>query len=194
AYTIEGLIRFDNLGITTHATTDATVTGASLTLTVDFGTTAPTIRGYYLAAPWSVAPGTDLGWLRTGAGANWNTPGAPGQGTDVVAGKSFVLPSVTGTQTVTVPLDPAVVQSWIDNPNANQGILLVNETAGAVVRVDASENGTVSARPKLSVSYTVALSTFPGTLQFSNSSFSVNENQGDATITVTSNCGSTGRT
>jgi urease beta subunit len=192
AYTIEGLIRFDNLGITTHATTDATVTGASLTLTVDFGTSASTIRGYYLLAPWTIAPGTDLGWLRTGAGANWNTPGALGQGTDVIAGKSFVLPSVTGTQTVTVNLDPAVVQSWIDNPNADQGILLVNETTGAVVRVDASENATAAARPKLSVSYTVALSTFPGALQFSNSSYSVNENQGSVTVTVTRTSGSTG--
>jgi hypothetical protein len=147
AYQIESLIRFDNLGITTHATTDANVTAASLTLTVDFGTTPSTIRGYYLAAPWSVAPGTDLGWLRTGAGANWNTPGALGQGTDVIAGKSFLLPGGTGTQTVTVNLDPAVVQSWIDNPSADQGILLVNETTGAIVRVDASENATVAAGP-----------------------------------------------
>src|SRR6185312_1895893 len=30
AYTIEGLIRFGNLGITTHAATDASVTGATL--------------------------------------------------------------------------------------------------------------------------------------------------------------------
>src|SRR5262249_34495147 len=155
-----------------------TVTSASLTLTVDFGTTPSTVRGYYLATPWSTAPGTDLGWVRTGAGANWAVPGALGQGTDVVAGTSFLLPSATGTHTFTVNLDPAVVQSWIDNPNADQGILLVNETTGAVVRVDASENATASARPKLSVSYTVALSTFPGALQFSNSSFSVNENQG----------------
>src|SRR5262249_35245153 len=60
AYTIEGLIRFDNLGITTHAATDALVTSASLTLTVDFGSTPANIRGYYVAAPWSTAPGTDL--------------------------------------------------------------------------------------------------------------------------------------
>src|SRR5262249_17482972 len=125
-------------------------------------------------------------------GANWNTPGALGQGTDVVAGKSFVLPGGTGTQTVTVALDPAVVQSWIDNPGANQGILLVNETTGAVVRVDASENATVAARPKLSTRYTVTSSTFPGPLQFSSSSFSVNENQGTATVTVTRAGGSQG--
>src|SRR5262249_12999000 len=56
----------------------------------------------------------------------------------------------------TVNLDPAIVQSWIDDPNANQGILLVNETAGAVVRVDASENASATLRPKLSISYTVS--------------------------------------
>jgi hypothetical protein len=192
AYQIEGLIRFDNLGITTHSATDAVVTAASLTLTADFGTTAATIRGYYVATPWSVAPGTDLGWITTGAGANWNTPGALGQGTDVLAGKSFLLPSVTGTQTVTIALDSAVVQSWIDNPNANQGILLVNQTTGAIVRIDASENATAAWRPKLSVSYNVVTSTFPGALQFSSPTFNVNENGGTATVTVTRTGSSTG--
>src|SRR5207302_845204 len=66
-YTIEWLIRFSNLGITTNATTNATVTAATLTLTVDSWTANPTIRGYYLLGPWTTAPGTDLGWLRTGA-------------------------------------------------------------------------------------------------------------------------------
>src|SRR5262249_35275905 len=151
-----------------------------------------TIRGYYLAAPWTIAPGTNLGWLHTGAGANWNIPGALGQGTDVIAGKSFVLPSGTGTQTVTIALDPAVVQSWINNPNANQGIVWVNETTGAIVRVDASETATAGLRPKLGISYTVAASTFPGALQFSNSSFSVSETDGTATVTVTRTNGSSG--
>src|SRR5262249_46837271 len=154
--------RFDNLGITSNAITHATVTGATLTLTVENFSANPTVRGYYLLAPWTTAPGTDLGWLRTGAGPNWVVPGAGGQGTDVVAGKSFALPGITGTgaQAITANLDPAVVQSWIDNPSANQGIVLVNATTGAVVRVNASENATAAVRPKLSVSYTVS-SSFP---------------------------------
>src|SRR6185436_17549033 len=142
----------------THAATNANVTGATLTLTVESFSANPTIRGYYVSAPWSTAPGTDLGWLRTGGGQNWTIPGALGQGTDVVWGKSFVVPGITGngTQTITLNLDPIVVQNWIDDPNANQGILLVNETTGAVVRIDASENATATLRPKLSVSYTVS--------------------------------------
>jgi hypothetical protein len=195
AYSIEGLIRFDNLGITSNSLTHANVTGATLTLSVDTFSANPTIRGYYVAAPWTTAAGTDLGWLRTGAGQNWAVPGAGGQGTDVVAGKSFVLSGITGngTQSITVNLDPVVVQTWIDNPAANQGILLVNETTGAIVRVNASENATAAARPKLGVTYTVGPATSqPGVLQFSNATYSVNENGGTATITVTRTNGSTG--
>src|SRR5262249_58642060 len=132
--------RFNDLGITTNATTNATVTAATLTLSVESWTANPTIRGYYLLAPWTTGPGTDLGWLRTGAGPNWAVPGALGQGSDLVANHSFVLAGIAGngTQSITVSLDPAVVQAWIDNPSADQGILLVNQTPGAIVRVNAS--------------------------------------------------------
>jgi Calx-beta domain/FG-GAP-like repeat/Bacterial Ig-like domain (group 2)/ASPIC and UnbV len=194
-YTIEGLIRFGDLGITTHAATNAAVTSATLTLTVETFDANPTIRGYYLLAPWTTAAGTDLGWLHRGTGQDWAGPGALGQGADVVAGKSFVVPGIAGngTQTITVNLDPAVVQSWIDNPSANQGVLLVNQTTGAVVRVDASENAAAALRPKLSVSYTVSSAApQPGALQFSNATYSVNENQGTATITLTRTGGSAG--
>src|SRR5262249_41547111 len=116
--------------------------------------------------------------------------------TDVVAGKSFVLPTLTasGVQTVTIALDPAVVQSWINNPNADQGILLVNETTDAVVRLDASENATVGVRPKLNITYDDGggTTTQPGSLQFSNATYSVNENGTTATVTVTRTGGSAG--
>jgi hypothetical protein len=194
-YTIEGLIRFDNLGISSQGATRATVTGATLTLNVDTWTANPTVRGYYLLAPWTTAPGTNLGWLHRGTGQDWAVPGAGGQGSDVVAGKSFVLPGITGNgpQTVTVNLDPAMVQSWIDNPGSDQGVLLVNETTGAVVRIGASENASAAARPKLSVTYTVSsASSQPGALQFSAPTYNVNENGGTATVTVTRAGGSTG--
>src|SRR5262249_37733703 len=140
SYVMEGLIRFANLGIPSGAT----VSGVTLTLSVDSWTANPTIRGYYLAGPWSGTPGpssSQLGWLHRGTGQDWATPGALGQGSDVVAGKSFVLSGIraVGTQTITVNLDPALVQAWINNPNADQGILLVNESPGAIVRINASE-------------------------------------------------------
>jgi glucose/arabinose dehydrogenase len=182
-YSIETLIRFTDFGIPTNAI----ISAATLTLNVDTWSSNPTIRGYYVAAPWSVQPGNDLGWLRRGTGENWNTPGALGQGTDVLAGKSFVLSGIqgNGSQFVTVNLDPAVVQSWIDNPSANNGILLVNETTGAIVRVNMSEHSNAALRPKLSLTYTVGTPTpQPGVLQLSAATYTANENQGSITVTV----------
>src|SRR5262249_8430090 len=191
SYIMESLIRFSNLGIPAGAT----VSGATLRLSVYTWDANPTIRGYYLAAPWNGAPGTTLGWLHHGTGQDWNTPGALAQGTDVIAGNTFVLPNIraVGQQTITVNLDPAVVQSWVNNPNADQGILLVNETPGAIVNVNASENSTVASRPRLSVTYTTGTpAPQPGTLQFSNAAYAVGESGGTATITVTRTGGSDG--
>ena len=190
-YSIETLIRFTDLGIPANAN----VSAAAMTLNVDTWSSNPTIRGYYVAAPWSVQPGNDLGWLRRGTGQNWNTPGALGQGTDVIAGKSFVLSGIqgNGAQFVTVNLDPAVVQSWINNPSANNGVILVNETTGAIVRINTSEQTNAAIRPKLSLTYTVGTpAPQPGALQLNAATYTVNENQGTATITVNRVNGSEG--
>ena len=189
AYSVEDLIRFSNLGIPAAAA----VSAATLTLHLDTWTAGATIRGYYLAAPWNAASGSQLGWIHRGTGQDWAVPGALGQGTDVIAGKSFVLPQTTasGLQKVTINLDPAVVQNWLSNPASNQGILLVNETTGAVVNIDASENSKASLRPKLSVTF-AATANPAGSLQFDAASYRVNEGDGTATINVTRSGGMTG--
>src|SRR5262249_42301788 len=146
-------------------------------------------------APWNGAAGTTLGWLHRGTRQDWATPGALGQGTHVVAGKSFVLSGIrqVGQQTISVALDPALVQNRGNNPSPHHGILPVNQTPGVIVRIDASETSRVAWRPKLSVTYTTGTPTpQPGTLQFSNAAYSVNENAGTATITVTRTGGSDG--
>src|SRR5262249_21654410 len=111
SYITEGLIRFSNLGIPAGAT----VSSVTLTLSVYTWDANPTIRCYSRLAPWKGAWGPTLGWIHRGTGQDWATPGALGQGSDVVAGKPFVLPGITasGQQTITVTLDPAVVQSWV---------------------------------------------------------------------------------
>src|SRR4029450_8844481 len=121
---MESLIRFSSLGIPAGST----VSAATLTLRVYTWDANPTIRGLYVAAPWNGAPGTNLGWLHRGTGEDWAPPGALGRGPDLIVGKSFTLPGIRaiGSQMITVNLDPAVVQSWIDNPSTDQGILLVN--------------------------------------------------------------------
>ena len=191
SYIVEDLIRFSNLGIPTNST----VSAASITINLENFSGTPTLRGYYVLAPWSDAAGSNLGWIHRGTGQDWAVSGALGQGSDVIAGNSFLLPSTppTGTQFVTINLDPAVVQSWINNPSADQGILLVNESPGVILRVNSSENSTVATRPKLSVTYsTGAVTPQPGSLQFSTPTYNVNENGGTATITVTRTGGSSG--
>src|SRR4029079_12453905 len=96
-------------------------------------------------------------------------------------------------QTITVNLDPAVVQNWINNPSSNQGLLLANETPGAIVRFAASENGAAATRPKLNITYTVGTpSPQPGTLQFRSAAYSITESGPTSTITVTRQGGSSG--
>src|SRR6185295_17315187 len=55
-----------------------------------------------------------------------------------------------GAQTVTIPLDPAQVQSWVNSTAANQGIMLVNNNPGEIVR-PVSTVGTQNMRPKLTI-------------------------------------------
>ncbi|MGE3780686.1 MAG: PQQ-dependent sugar dehydrogenase, partial [Pirellulaceae bacterium] len=194
SYSVETLIRFSNLGLPTGTP----VSAATLTVNVDTWSSNPTIRGYYLASPWNATPGpnsSQLGWLHRGTGQDWTTPGARGAGTDVLAGKSFVLSGITGSgnQAVTVALDPAVVQSWIDNPATNHGVLLVNETTGAIVRIRASEHATAATRPKLSITHSQGTPTpQPGALQFGSPTYTVQENGATATIVVTRTGGSAG--
>jgi hypothetical protein len=145
----ESLLRFSNLGIPSNAV----VSGASLTVTIVDWVGNTTITGYYVNNVWSTADGT-IGFVHRGNGLNWATPGALGQGSDLVAGKSFTLPATnaSGPQTFTIALDPSVVQSWIANPAADQGILLVTN-APRTVSVLTAENAAVSSRPLLKVTY-----------------------------------------
>jgi hypothetical protein len=153
----ESLLRFSNLGIPTNGV----VSAASLTVTlVDWwGNTS--VTGYYVNNAWSTTDGT-IGWVHRGGGLNWATPGALGQGTDLVAGKSFTLPTTNanGPQTMTITLDPSVVQSWIANPAADQGVLLVT-SAPRTVSVNTAENSTVSVRPLLKVTYSTPAAMAP---------------------------------
>jgi autotransporter passenger strand-loop-strand repeat protein len=156
----ESLIKFNSLNIPSNAV----VSGASLTLTIVDWWGNTSVTGYYVKNAWSIADKT-IGFIHRGNGLDWATPGALGQGTDLVAGKSFTLPTTNanGPQTFTINLDPAVVQNWIANPTADQGILLVT-SAPRTVGVDTAENSTVSVRPLLKVTYSTGAATAPSVI------------------------------
>ena len=144
-YEERALVGFDGLSLPQGSTVEA----AELTLTFDNWRTAFSVNGSYLAASWNAA---SVGWLNRDGSATWSSPGGAG---DVVGGKSFTISgfSGSGTEIKVVALDPGVVQSWVDSPSANDGVLLVNSASDQVTRNLSSSDGTVSRRPKLKITY-----------------------------------------
>jgi hypothetical protein len=92
-------------------------------------------------------------WLLYAAGNSWQIAGATGsldRGT-TVAGN--VSPSTIGKQTFA--LSPAVVQSWVDNPASNNGIIIANATNTDGFDFSAREASLKSNSPQITVTYSV---------------------------------------
>ncbi len=145
------LVRFD--GLSTVIPAGAIITKAELVLTATNWTGNPVINGYYLKASWNPLA-TNLGWLRRSDTDNWAAPGGLGAGTDVLAGKGFTMNlNPNGKQTLTIGLDPTVVQSWVTTPSSNQGVLLSMATSTLSSTILSSEDATPANRPLLRLSY-----------------------------------------
>jgi len=100
------------------------VVSAKLTISLDsWNPGSGNITGFYLKNTWDPTSNR-LGWLHRDATNDWAGPGASSAGVDTVADKSFQVPALrpVGAQTVTITLDPAVVQSWIDTPAYQSGV------------------------------------------------------------------------
>ncbi|HKA01760.1 MAG TPA: Ig-like domain-containing protein [Candidatus Solibacter sp.] len=147
-YQVRYLLKFGNLTVPAGSQ----VVSATLTMTVEaWFNGGGNITGYYLKNSWNPASNR-MGWIHRNATNDWAAPGASAAGVDTVAGKSFQFPALrnAGAQTLTITLDPAVVQSWIDSSAADQGIMLVNNNIDEVVRPMAT-TGTASQRPILTI-------------------------------------------
>ena len=148
SYTVRYLLKFGNLPIPAGST----VVSATLAISLDsWESSGGNITGFYLKNSWDAAS-SRLGWLHRDGTHDWAGPGASSAGVDTIAGKSFQVPRLrpVGAQTVTIPLDLAQVQAWTDSPNANQGIMLVNNNVGEIIR-PVSTVGTQKMRPKLTI-------------------------------------------
>ncbi len=148
-YTARYLVKFGNLSAIPAG---SHVVSASLALTFDYWDNGSgNLTGFYLQNSWDPAS-SRMGWLHRNGSADWGAAGASAAGVDTIAGKSFTVPALraVGNQTVTMPLDPSVVQSWLDSPGTNQGIMLVNNLTGNVVNI-VSTVGKAALRPKLTI-------------------------------------------
>ena len=157
-YEAHTLIKFTGLSLPVGAQ----VTAAKLTLTFDTWDTGFAVAGYHLKAAWN-NDSPSLGWINRNANLAWTLPGATSPGNDYLAGKSFSIDSFkgSGNETRTITLDTAVVQSWLNDSAANQGIVLVNQSPDKVLRMFSARDATVSRRPLLDITYSMPTTSPP---------------------------------
>jgi hypothetical protein len=137
------LVRFEQLAIPAGKR----ITSATLVLTiVSWTTTNLTVA--YLKNPWD-ADSTSLGWVRSGAATTWAAPGATAVGQDVLPGGSISIAlKAGGEQVATIPLDAAVVSSWLANPATNQGLRISTTSPVSLYSI---RHSTAAKRPALQI-------------------------------------------
>ena len=126
------------------------VDSAQITLDV-FDTTADVYELYELKRDWVEA---EASWNVFAAASGWQTSGAQGaldRGSRVLGA---ISPASTGSHSVSLNANGrALVQSWIDDPETNNGIIIANSSTTDGLDVRSSEYGTATQRPKLTVTY-----------------------------------------
>lgn len=95
-------------------------------------------------------------WMKYDGSNNWTTSG--GDYDSVQISNKLIASSDIG-KFVNFDLNPTVVQSWIDNPSDNYGMILISSkedsTSSTFVDFASSNTGVVQYRPKLTVYYTL---------------------------------------
>ncbi|OAH59240.1 metallophosphoesterase [Domibacillus aminovorans] len=127
-----------------------TVTSANITLNVVDPSTQ-TYELYEMKRNWSESSAT---WNQYASGSNWATAGANGstdRGTTVLG---TITASANGAYTINLnTAGIALVQSWINNPAVNNGMILMDGANSNGLDFSSSEASTTSQRPKLTVNY-----------------------------------------
>jgi hypothetical protein len=151
-YQSRALLRFGGLSLPTGAT----VTSAQLIITLTNWSASPgALTGYYLLSPWNATSTSTVNWLWRDTGVPWAALGASGVGTDIIAQKAFQISGFTtnGDRTLTIDLDPAIVQNWVNSAPSNQGVIITNPVSGWIVTGYSSRSSTTALRPSLTITY-----------------------------------------
>ena len=123
------------------------ISSASVTLNVTNSSTQ-TYQAFGLKQPWVESAAT---WTLYAAGQPWQIAGAKGSLDRDAQAAGTIGPSTIGKQTFT--LSPALVQSWLDNPQSNNGIIITNTSNTDGFDFSSREATTSSLRPELNVTY-----------------------------------------
>jgi hypothetical protein len=131
--------------------TSAVATSATLTFKV-VDTTASSYQIYQIKQNWVETQST---WNVFATGSNWQTAGALGANDRGATVLGTAGPATSGTfYTITLNASGlALVQSWINNPASNFGLVIANATNTDGLDFSSSEVTTTTDRPKLTVIY-----------------------------------------
>ena len=128
----------------------STVTSATITLTVT-DSTSGTYNLYALKRDWWQDYAS---WTSYGPGYSWEVPDAQGTSDREATVVGTVTAPSTGQVTITLnAAGIALVQSWVDSPSTNNGIIIDNPTVTDGLAFASREASTASNRPKLTVTY-----------------------------------------
>jgi hypothetical protein len=120
---------------------------ASVTFTVVGSGSSATFPIVELKRDWAERGSS---WNLSAPGKPWETPGALGA-QDRGAALGSLLAKKLGI--VTVPLDAAVVQGWIDRPASNFGFIISNSETHDALQVNSRECLSPADRPKLTIHF-----------------------------------------
>ena len=109
---------------------------------------------YESLQPWVESEAT---WNQYASGQSWQVAGADGS-LDRGSTSFGIISGGRGLATISLnAAGVAVVQSWVDNPSSNHGFIVLNYiSASNGLDFSSRETGTLSVRPKLTVTYSTA--------------------------------------
>jgi len=126
----------------------STIDQATITLDVTNATNDLGYYAYALTRDWAEGSAT---WNDYASALSWQLPGAHGALDRESTPVGKWTPRATGKRTFS--LSPSLVQSWLDSPSTNHGILIANDDNSNGVDFRCRETGTAANRPRLTVSY-----------------------------------------
>jgi len=145
---VYGLLKWDASSIPAGST----VKSAGITLNITNHSAGQAYELYEVKRNWSES---SANWNQYSSGNKWEVAGAKGSSDRGATVLGTLAASSTGKYTITLnSAGVSLVQSWVNSPSSNFGIIIANNSNRDGVDFSSRENSTPDNRPKLTVIYT----------------------------------------
>jgi len=140
-----GLLRFDLSALPAGATVDAAVLEVNVSNPVETGE----LLFYRLLEDWEELEAT---WNNRRKGQRWTAPGAAPPMSALPLAQASLSARDTGLFTVALP--PILVQSWVDQPSSNFGVVMISTSPdGRGGIFDSRDSHNTNLRPQLTITF-----------------------------------------